>query len=99
MGNSPEFRQRWYNLSPCHSRSQVKNLVISRRRSYAVTGKKCTKKRDPEEVRGTAIYGLYSSTCAAVKGTVFKQFTQILRDRVYKSGSLGLEEGIIFHLN
>ena len=30
--------------------------------------------------------------CAAVKGS-------LLWDRVYKSENLGLEEGIIFHLN
>ena len=33
--------------------------------------------------------------CAAVKGMVFKQFN-LLYDRVYKSESLGLEQGIIF---
>ena len=41
-----EFRQRWWNLSPCRSHSQVNlNLVISRR-SCAGKAKQCTKKRD-----------------------------------------------------
>ena len=44
---------------------------------------------------GTAIYGLYKYV-PLWRGMVFKQF---LWDRVYKSESLGLEEGIIFHLN
>ena len=44
---------------------------------------------------GTAIYGLYRYVALG-----WVRFSSgLLLDRVYKSESLGLEEGIIFHLN
>ena len=60
-----------------------------------MTAKKCLKKRDPG---GVLPYMGFIDMCA-VMGMVFKQFTLGSWDRVYKSESLGLEEGIFFHLN
>ena len=58
-------------------------------------GKMIDQGTKPSSGRGTAIYGLYRYV--PLWRIWFS--SSLLWDRVYKSDSLDLEEGIIFHLN